>query len=132
MDFDCFNYLKMDKIIGKVESGQGLGKTIGYPTINIVIDSDNYEEGVYVCDVVVDGVMYYGAGYVGEKKGLASGKSVCEVYLFEDCGDLYERSVEITLLEKIRDVAKVDSLEELKVLIDKDVEYAKDYLNTRK
>jgi len=122
----------MDKITGKVERGEGLGKTIGYPTINVVIDTDNYEEGVYVCDVVVDGEMYYGAGYVGEKKGLASGKSVCEVYLLEDCGDVYGKNVEIVLLEKIRDVAKVCSLEELKPLIDNDVEYTKDYLNTRK
>lgn len=122
----------MDKITGKVERGEGFGKTIGYPTINVVIDTDNYEEGVYVCDVVVDGEMYYGAGYVGEKKGLTSGKSVCEVYLLEDCGDVYGKNVEIVLLEKIRDVAKVGSLEELKPLIDNDVEYTKDYLNTRK
>jgi len=122
----------MDKITGKVERGEGLGKTIGYPTINVVIDADNYEEGVYVCDVVVDGDGYYGAGYIGGKEGLSIGKFICEVYLLEDCGDVYEKNVEITLLEKIRDIAKVNSLEELKPLIENDVEYTKDYLNTRK
>lgn len=132
VDFNCVNNLRMNKITGLVERGKGLGRTIGYPTINVVIDSDDYESGVYVCDVVVEGEGYYGAGYVGEKKGLPLGKFICEVFLLDDCGDLYGKNVEIVLLEKIRDVAKVDSMEELKELIDKDVEYTKDYLNTRK
>jgi len=122
----------MDKITGKIERGEGLGSTIGYPTINVVIDEKDYESGVYVCDVLVDGEGYYGAGYVGEKDGLPVGKFICEVYLFDDCGDLYGRNVEIVLLEKIRDVVKVNNMEELKELIDKDVEFAKDYLNTKK
>lgn len=122
----------MKPITGVIEKGDGMGRSIGYPTINVVVDAADYEPGVYVCDVVVEDDGYYGAGYVGEKDGLPFGKFICEVYLLSDCGDLYGKNVHIELLEKIRDVVKVDSLEELKPLIDKDVEYTKDYINTRK
>lgn len=125
----------MNIIRGKVERGEGLGKTIGFPTINVTVDTQDNEPGIYVCEVSIGGETYHGAGYLGEKKGKGEGKDlsstnlICEVFLFEDCGDVYDEEVEITLLEKIRESVACSSLEELKPLIEKDVEYAKTYLN---
>ena len=119
------------KISGKIEHGTGLGSKISYPTINLVVDRDDSVRGVYVCRVQLSEREFYGAGYVGEKATLPEGKDVCEVYLFEDCGDIYGEMAEVELIEKIRDVQKVENLEELKVLISKDVTKAKEWLSKK-
>lgn len=119
-------------IDGKIERGEGVGKQIGYPTINIVMPKEKGLEGVYVCGVYIEGKKYFGAGYVGEKKGLADGKFICEVYLFGKCGDVYGCRAEVTLLKKIRDVQKLDNLKELKEQIAKDELFSKKYLKFAK
>jgi riboflavin kinase / FMN adenylyltransferase len=117
------------KISGKIEHGTGLGSKISYPTINIVVDRDDSVRGVYVCCVRLSEREFHGAGYVGEKSTLPEGKDICEVYLFEDCGDIYGEMVEVELIKKIRDVQKVENLEELKLLISNDVTKAKEWLS---
>ncbi len=125
------------KISGKIEHGTGLGSKISYPTINIIVNRDDDVRGVYVCRVVFleEGGCtereFYGAGYVGEKAGLPEGKDICEVYLFEDCGDVYGEMAEVELVEKIRDVQKVENLEELRMLISNDVTKAKEWLSKK-
>ena len=121
------------KISGKIERGTGLGSKISFPTINLVVDRDEAIRGVYVCRVTVgsgDGEREFdGAGYVGEKSVLPDGKDICEVFLFEDCGDVYGEMALVELVEKIRDVQKVENLEELKALISNDVTKAKEWLS---
>lgn len=117
------------EISGKIEAGMKLGSEISYPTINIVTDRDQSLEGVYVCEVEVAGEKFFGAGYVGEKASLPEDKFICEVFLFGEVGELYGEFAKVKLLEKIRDVQKTKNLEELKLLITRDVKYAKDFLN---
>jgi riboflavin kinase / FMN adenylyltransferase len=111
---------------GVIKKGAGLGSKISYPTINIVVPKDEEKSGVYACKVEIGGREFEGAGYVGEKKGLAEDEYICEVFLFEDCGDVYGAEARIKLVEKIRDVQKVKNLEELKSLIYKDVKNIKE------
>lgn len=118
-------------VSGKVVKGNGLGLKISFPTINIVVDKNEEQRGVYACRVRIVDAEFFGAGYIGEKKGLPQGKFICEVFLFGDIGDVYGKAAEIELLQKIRDVQKVKSLEELKSLIASDVECAKEYIKNR-
>ena len=66
--------------------------------------------------------------------GMLEKKLVClrgKVYLFEDCGDVYGEMAEVELVEKIRDVQKVENLEELRMLISNDVTKAKEWLSKK-
>lgn len=117
---------------GKIVKGEGIGRTISYPTINILPKRDNALKGVYVCAVDIcefgfwkSRKRYYGAGFVGDKK---NGVYTCEVYLLDCSKNLYNRHAKVQLLHKIRDSKKTKSLKELSVLIDNDVAYSKKYL----
>ena len=121
------------RISGKVEKGRGLGKKLSYPTINLKIPKDKQIEGTYVCYVELPGKgeKYYGAGFVGTKRGLGAKKAICEVYLFGKCGDIYGEKVNVYLMHKIRDVQKFKNLKELKAMINSDVKFSKKYLKNK-
>ena len=115
-------------IRGIVEKGDGLGRKVSYPTLNLVLDKDKMLEGVYVCSVIVGGKQYFGSGFVGTKSVLPRSAFTLEVHLLGKCGDLYGKEAEVMLLSKIRGVQKVKDLKKLKLLIDKDVKATKKYL----
>ncbi|MGB0828398.1 MAG: riboflavin kinase, partial [Flavobacteriaceae bacterium] len=48
-----------------------------------------------------------------------------EVHLFECESDLYNKELRLSFLEKIREEQKFDSLEELKIQLEKDKEICK-------
>lgn len=117
---------------GKIVKGEGIGRTIGYPTINILPKREDDLKGVYVCVVDICGFgfwkkqkRYRGAGFVGDKK---DGVYTCEVYLFDCSKNLYNQRAKVQLLHKIRDSKKTKGLKELRALIDNDVAYTKKYL----
>ena len=68
-----------------------------------------------------DGTVYQGVGTYRE------GISLFEAHLFDYSGDLYGQTLAITLMEKIRDNEKFDSLEALTSQIKKDSDTAKTF-----
>jgi O-antigen ligase len=120
------------QVSGKIQKGRGLGKKLSYPTINFQVKKEEFLKGSYVCYVELLGEKYYGAGFVGPKRGLKGEKFICEVHLFGKCGDVYGKKVDVYLMHKIRDVQKFKSLKELKKMIGSDVRFAKKYLKKRR
>jgi len=114
-------------ISGKIIKGSGIGKTLGFPTINIPYYGA--ESGVFVGFVEVAGKKYKAAVNVGGRPTVDE-KKLCEAHLLDFSDDVKEGSlVKIELLEKIRDVKKFANLEELKAAIAADVEFAKNCYN---
>jgi riboflavin kinase/FMN adenylyltransferase len=116
-----------------VESGQKLGRTIGYPTLNIVPDKDKVipRYGVYGCKVEVessDGSMieHKGICNIGIKPtATKENKLVVEVHVFDYDENAYGKRAKVKLLEFLRPEKKFDSIDELKEQIKKDVLYLK-------
>lgn len=118
---------------GKVVEGRQLGRTIGYPTANIVIE-DNYKlipaDGVYAVNVGIRGEMYQGMLNIGNNPTvLGKGRSI-EVNIFDFNQNIYGDDATIYFIERLRDEIKFSGLDALKVALAEDKKNALKILNT--
>lgn len=114
---------------GMVEKGGGIGKTLDFPTINLAYHGE--ENGVFVGEVFVDKKWRLAAVHIGNRLSLDEEFS-CEVFVIDWSGEILPgQEMDVRLFEKIRDVEKFSSLEKLKEQISKDVEFAKNWYNSR-
>ncbi len=118
---------------GKVVEGRQLGRTIGYPTANIVIE-DNFKlipaDGVYAVNVGIRGEMYQGMLNIGNNPTvLGKGRSI-EVNIFDFNQNIYGDDATIYFIERLRDEIKFSGLDALKVALAEDKKNALKILNT--
>jgi riboflavin kinase / FMN adenylyltransferase len=104
-------------ITGTVISGDKLGSKIGFPTANISI-SENYKlipgDGVYAVKVEVNGQEYIGMLNIGFRPTINSKGRKVEVNIFDFSDDIYDESVTIKFVKRIRNETKFDGLDSLK------------------
>jgi riboflavin kinase/FMN adenylyltransferase len=108
---------------GKVVEGLKLGRTLGYPTANIVVN-DIYKlipaDGIYAVKLKHNGIMYGGMLSIGNNPTVeGKGRSI-EVNIFDFNQSIYGDVVTIYFVDKLRDEMKFNSLEELKTQLEKD------------
>ena len=117
-------------ISGIVEHGKQLGRTLGFPTLNVHPSDEKMlpPKGVYMTNTFVDGRIYHGLGNVGFKPTVAEEhRMLIETFLFDYNGNAYGKEVRTQLLHYKRPEQKFDSVDELKAQIDTDIDYARDY-----
>ncbi len=123
------------QISGSVVHGKKLGRTIGFPTANVSI-SESYKQlpknGVYIVKSTIDGTTIFGMMSVGENPTIIDKPFSIEVYFFKFDQDIYGRQIQISILHRIRDEQKFESVEALKHAIRNDENYAYDYLSEHK
>ncbi|MCW5517825.1 bifunctional riboflavin kinase/FAD synthetase [Muriicola sp. Z0-33] len=118
-------------LTGKVIKGKGLGKKLNFPTANLYVE-EQYKlipkNGVYVVKSIFQGEQIYGMMNIGynptvnmEKPEEADQKSI-EIHFLNFEGNLYDEKLQVQILERIRDEHKFDSLEALKLQLQKDKE----------
>jgi len=106
------------EIEGKVELGDQRGRTIGFPTLNIVLEkgADPFR-GIYavrVRDAMEENApVWQGAGYFGDRPTFDTGRTFLEVYLIGFDGDLYGRQLFVEFIELIRGDKRFSSIDEL-------------------
>ena len=110
---------------GIVVKGNQLGRTIGFPTANILTKED-YKlipmKGVYLVKSIIKGDFVYGIMNIGIRPTLNGTNQTIEVHYLDFDEDLYEQQLTVEVLEFIRAEQKFDSLEILKNQIQKDKE----------
>lgn len=117
-------------ISGMVEHGKQLGRTLGFPTLNVHPSDEKMlpPKGVYMTNTFVDGRIYHGLGNVGFKPTVAEEhRMLIETFLFDYNGNAYGKEVRTQLLHYKRPEQKFDSVDELKAQIDTDIDYARNY-----
>lgn len=116
-------------ISGKVIHGAKLGRTIGFPTVNILLKRKATPvHGVFAVTCHIDGQLVTGVANIGRRPTVAGNRLQLEAHWFDYQGDLYGRELVVTLVAKIRDEQKFDSFELLKQQIQKDAQAAKQAL----
>lgn len=121
-------------IEGEVIHGNKLGRTLGFPTMNIQPDTQKLlpPNGVYVCKVVIDDEGYYGIGNVGCKPTVSDEDRIqLEVHLFGFSKEYYGKRIQVELLEFIRSERCFGSVDGLKKQIGEDMVFAKKYVYNR-
>ncbi len=104
-------------ITGKVVRGNGIGRTIGYPTANISI-KDEYKliaaNGVYACRVETEGKIFSGMGNIGTRPTIDHGELTIEVNIFDFDKKIYDEEITIFFVTRLRNERKFSNLETLK------------------
>jgi riboflavin kinase / FMN adenylyltransferase len=121
-------------IRGIVEHGDKRGRTIGYPTANLAIESYlRPKYGVYAVTgrILATGKVLQGAANIGIRPQFEPPKELLEPYFFDFSGDLYGQEIEVAFHHYLRGEAKFDSLDALMTQMDKDCAEARRLLSAQ-
>lgn len=118
-------------LTGIVQEGRQLGRTIGFPTANLIIN-ENYKlipkKGVYIVKSSINNIVVFGMMNIGTNPTV-DGKSLSiEVHFLNFEGDLYNQKLEVSILHFIREEQKFSSFDLLKQQLFEDKKYSKDYI----
>ena len=118
-------------LTGKVVKGKGLGKTINYPTANIKINEDYKlipKNGVYIVKSTINGKDVYGMMNIGFNPTVNGQHKTIEVHFLNFKNDLYESTLKVELLKRIRNEIKFNTLSDLKAQIQLDQKFTQDFI----
>ena len=116
---------------GTVVKGKQLGRTIGFPTANISLEEDYKlvpQNGVYVVQAEIDGKTIYGMMNIGFNPTVQGKQKTIEVHLFDFDTDIYNRKIQVAILQRIRSEKKFESIELLTKQLDEDRSFSRNYL----
>lgn len=108
----------------KVLDGKHLGRKLGIPTINQLIENGlvSPKNGVYASFTTVDGKRYKSVTNIGVRPTVENTKNVnSETHILNFNGNLYGKNPEVELVSFIRDEKKFESIEELREQIERDI-----------
>lgn len=103
-------------VSGEVKHGNRIGRTIGFPTINLIPPANKLlpSYGVYITKVMIDGIVYHGVTNVGCKPTIEGDNPVgIETYILDFKQDVYDKVVIVTFIKKIREERKFPNLDGL-------------------
>lgn len=125
-----YNYL----LTGKIRKGKGIGRTINFPTANLVVE-ESYKlipkQGVYVIQSIWKDKLVKGIMNIGFNPTVNGEKLSIEVHFFDFDEILYDKKIQIQVIHRLRDEIKFESLEKLKMQIQLDKEKALDYFTSK-
>ncbi|MGN1305255.1 MAG: riboflavin biosynthesis protein RibF [Oscillospiraceae bacterium] len=113
-----------------VISGNRIGRTIDFPTINQRLGTERIlpKFGVYASRAKVGENTYFGVTNIGVKPTVSeSGDVLAETYMIGFDGDIYGEKVKLSLAEFIRPEVKFGGIDELKAQINIDVKRVSEY-----
>jgi riboflavin kinase/FMN adenylyltransferase len=109
---------------GTVVHGDKRGRTLGYPTANLVPDPGLIvpDHGVYACRAEIDGTRHAAAVNVGVRPTFHTGRGLLvEAFLLDFEGDLYGAELRLEFLARLRGERRFESAAALVDQMDRDV-----------
>ena len=128
-DIDTANHFlgQAYRITGMVVTGDKIGKTLGFPTANIEVDS-KYKlipaDGIYAVNVSYSHRLYGGMLYIGCRPTLRGTRRNIEVNIFDFDENIYGETLTVHFQKLLRGDQTFDSLEAMKGQLHKDKEHA--------
>jgi riboflavin kinase/FMN adenylyltransferase len=113
---------------GEVAHGDKRGRTLGFPTANLVPKPGLVVpgHGIYACRARVGGEEHLAATNVGVRPTFKTGRGLLvEAYLLDFDGDIYGEELELDFLQRLRGEKRFDSVETLVAQMHRDVEQAR-------
>ena len=110
-------------VSGRVVTGAQRGRTIGFPTANLAeIATMIPADGVYACRCSIDGEAFAAAVSIGGNPTFSDSAHKVEAHILEFNGDLYQTTLEVEFLNRLRDMQTFDSQEELSRQLREDIQ----------
>lgn len=114
-------------IEGRVVRGKQLGRTIGFPTANLDVNGKiECAGGVYFALCEADGEVYRVILNIGSHPTVPEGAPTVEAHLLDYSGDLYGRTLRLTLKRFMRGEVRFESLDALRAQLEADRRAAQD------
>jgi riboflavin kinase/FMN adenylyltransferase len=121
-------------ISGHVIHGRKLGRTLGFPTLNLAL-SNHYNQrppvmtGIFVVQVHgLHSKPLPAVASLGYRPTVEdAGRVLLETHIFDFNEHVYGRVIQVEFLKKIRDEAKYTDLVALQTAIDADAQFARDF-----
>jgi riboflavin kinase/FMN adenylyltransferase len=120
-------------ILGTVEEGKHLGRSLGFPTANLSAHSEQFPpNGVYAAEGLLDGKTLRGVVNLGVRPTIEGGspQRVLEFHVFDLDRDLYGKEIEMRFLRYLRPEQKFENLGALREQIGRDVATAREVFAT--
>ena len=117
-------------VSGKVIHGKKIGRTIGYPTANIEVDSLKIlpKKGAYIVDVFVKNQHLKGMLSIGTNPTVDGKNLTVEVYILDFNEAIYGEEISVNFREFLHEEIKFESLEKLIERLDEDKRLTEDFL----
>ena len=112
-------------VMGTVMRGNRIGRTIGFPTVNLLPQENKLlpPNGVYASEVLAGGKKYRAISNIGYKPTVTEDRVLgVESYLYDFNEEIYDESVEVYLYAFKRPEQKFESLDKLKAQLQQDIE----------
>jgi len=110
-------------ISAKVVEGKKLGRTIGFPTANLQVFDPNKMipmQAVYAVYVEINGRILRGMLNIGNNPTIPGKGNSIEVHIFDLDEDLYNQTLRVHFVDKLREEIHFNSIEDLKTQLNKD------------
>ena len=118
-------------LFSKVVHGNQIGRKMGIPTINMCFPEEKLlpKNGVYVTQTMISGKTYRSVSNIGCKPTISQDNPVgVETYILDFDGELYDKVIQVSFLDYIREEKRFDSLTELQRQIEQDIKIAQNYI----
>ncbi len=110
---------------GIVRSGKKIGRTLGFPTINIQPDDEHKlipKNGVYATKTIIDGIEFFSVSNIGFSPTINTiHQRELESFIIDFSGELYGKYVELKFVKRLRDEIKFANRSQLIEAIKNDV-----------
>lgn len=120
-------------LTARVAHGQRLGRTIGFPTLNLALHHNTPVRGVFAVSVAgLAAEPLPGVANIGMRPTVEAGRvqPMLEVHLFDFDRQVYGQRVSVALHMRIRDEQKFASLDALQAQIKADAQRAREYFKS--
>ena len=106
-------------IDGTVVAGDRRGRTIGFPTANLQSDNELLPpNGVYATTCTIEGIVHSSVTNIGVRPTVdAAGRTTVETHLFNFDRDIYDATIRVGFVQRMRDERRFESLDALRAQI---------------
>jgi riboflavin kinase/FMN adenylyltransferase len=108
---------------GRVVSGAGRGRTLGFPTANVVPPPEMAipGDGIYATWACLGDGRYMAATSIGTRPTFGDNERAIEAFLLDFSGDLYGQEIRLEFVQRLRGQVKYDTAQALQEQVDRDV-----------
>lgn len=117
------------RISGQVVHGREIGRSLGFPTANLVTANQLLPpDGVYAVWVEALGELHMGACSIGTNPTFSGGERTIEAFLFDFNAPLYGQEISIQFASRLRDLVRFPDASSLQEQISRDVAMSREIL----
>ena len=119
---------------GKVSHGLGLGKKLGFPTVNLEFTAEKFTlpSGVYFTAVKIKDSLYASITNLGVCPTFDEREIHAETFIFDFDEDIYDKEIRLYFIEFIRDEIRFSSKNDLIMQINIDINKALELAKEKK